>query len=239
MIEHLSNIKIYTEESYSLAESDVNISLKNAESYNESSSKTTYIHFPIIEYGDELQPRGTFQKIYTLLMSYSETINLLDDLKDNEENRTFLNLRKLKKYLYFEDESTFENLKIQYNIFYDKIMGHSKEVKYIIDDFENCILSNLLLKIYGVNSEYLNKNKFIEQLNNFCKRNTITDIQIYLEWGSFLCKTREPFDEIIIPTFTPESIIKLFTLKNEKNENKEGLFSLNFINKKNKNFLIK
>ena len=50
MIEHLNNINIYTEDNYLIAEVDVNKVLKDADSYVDSSSKTTYIHFPNVEY---------------------------------------------------------------------------------------------------------------------------------------------------------------------------------------------
>lgn len=57
MIEHINNITVFTEDNYSIE-------------YITTSSKTTYIYFPILEYGNEINPRGDFQKIYSLLMDY-------------------------------------------------------------------------------------------------------------------------------------------------------------------------
>jgi hypothetical protein len=78
----------------------------------------------------------------------------------------------------------------------------------------------------------------IEKLNNYCKRNLTKkeNNEIDLEWASFLSKTREPFDEIIIPDFSSDSIIKLFTLKNEKNEDDEGIFSISLMNNNKRKF---
>ena len=50
-------------------------------------------------------------------------------------------------------------------------------------------------------------------LNNYCARNKVRDAESDLEWASFLSKTRDPFDEILLPMFTSDSIIKLFSLK--------------------------
>ena len=107
-----------------------------------------------------------------------------------------------------------------------------------INKFEDSLLSNLLLKIYYIDKKYLNKNIIIENLNNYCKRNKIKkeDIDNELEWASFLSKTREPFDEIILPLYTSESIIKLFSLKNEKEEIIDGMFSLNLLNENKPEF---
>jgi hypothetical protein len=136
----------------------------------------------------------------------------------------------LKKYLKIQEES---KMKIQYNILYDKIMGHSEKIIDIICDFEECILSNLLLSIYKINKKYLNKNTIIEELNNYCKRiKKDFDEDRDLEWASFLSKTREPFDEIILPNITTKSIIKLFSLKNENDEDDEGIYSISLINNK-------
>ena len=238
MIDHLNNITTYTEESYAIAEVDVNNALKDSDSYIDSSSKTTYIHFPIVEFDEEYKLKTDFQIIYTLLMDYSDCNNLLKDFKNNEEKRTCMNLGKLKKYLKIQEESTFEGMKTQYNILYDKIMGHSDKILDYIESFEICLLSNLLMNIYKKDKKYLNINTIVEKLNNYCKRNTIgkETIEIDLEWASFLSKTREPFDEIILPEFTPESIIKLFTLKNEKNEDDEGIFSISLMNTKKEEF---
>ena len=91
-------------------------------------------------------------------------------------------------------------------------MGHSDKLETFINDFDDSVLSNLILNIYYINKKYLNKNILIENLNKYCNRNTIneSEIEIDLEWASFLSKTREPFDEIILPMYSPESIIKLF-----------------------------
>ena len=70
----------------------------------------------------------------------------------------------------------------------------------------------------------------IEQLNKYCERNNIKEFKEDLEWASFLAKTREPIDEIIIPKFTPESIIALFSLKNKKGKEEEGMYSFKLIN---------
>ena len=238
MIEHLNNINIYTEDNYLIAEVDVNNVLKDADSYVDSSSKTTYIHFPIKEYDEELKPKGNFQKIYSLLMDFSDAKNLLNDFKNNEDKRTCMNLGKLKNYLKIQEDSTFEGLKIQYNILYDKIMGHSTKMNDFINKFEDSLLSNLILKIYYIDKKYLNKNIIIENLNNYCKRNKIKkeDIDNELEWASFLSKTRDPFDEIILPLYTSESIIKLFSLKNENEEIIDGMFSLNLLNENKPEF---
>jgi hypothetical protein len=77
-----------------------------------------------------------------------------------------MNLGKIKKYLNIQDETTFEGIKIQYNILYDKIMGHSEKIEDHIDDFIESILSNLILQIYQINKDYLNKNVLIDELNN-------------------------------------------------------------------------
>ena len=69
MIEYLNNVTEYTEDNYLIAEADVNKVLKDSESYFSSSSKTTFVHFPIVEYNNNLKPEGEFQKIYTLLVS--------------------------------------------------------------------------------------------------------------------------------------------------------------------------
>ena len=230
MIEHISNITIFTEDNYAIAEIDVNNALKDSEGYITTSSKTTYIHFPIVEYDNEIKPRGDFQKIYSLLMDYSDTKNLLNDLKNYEDKRTCMNLGKIKKYLKIQEETTFDGIKIQYNILYDKIMGHSDKLETFINDFEDSVLSNLILNIYNINKKYLNKNILIEKLNKYCNRNTIneSEIEIDLEWASFLSKTREPFDEIILPMYSPESIIKLFALKNGKGEDDGGMFCISF-----------
>ena len=218
MIEHINNIAVFTEDNYAIAEIDVNNVLKDSEGYIDTSSKTTFIHFPIVEYDNDIKPRGDFQKIYSLLMDYSDTKNLLNDLKNYEDKRTCMNLGKIKKYLKIQEDSTFEGIKIQYNILYDKIMGHSDKLETFINDFEDSVLSNLILNIYYINKKYLNKNILIEKLNKYCDRNTIneSEIEIDLEWASFLSKTREPFDKIILPMYSPESIIKLFFFKKWK-----------------------
>lgn len=233
MIEHINNIAVFTEDNYAIAEIDVNNVLKDSEGYIDTSSKTTYIHFPIVEYDNDIKPRGDFQKIYSLLMDYSDTKNLLNDLKNYEDKRTCMNLGKIKKYLKIQEDSTFEGIKIQYNILYDKIMGHSDKLETFINDFEDSVLSNLILNIYYINKKYLNKNILIEKLNKYCDRNTIneSEIEIDLEWASFLSKTREPFDKIILPMYSPESIIKLFFLKNGKGENDGGIFCISLLNK--------
>ena len=137
-----------------------------------------------------------------------------------------------------QEEYTFEGLKIQFNILYDKVMKHSNKLNDYLNEFEDCILSNLILKIYYINKRYLNINVLIEKLNNYCKRNIIKkDLYSDLEWASFLSRTRNPFDEIIFPVFTPESIIKLFLLKNEKGEDLDGMYSINILNKNKPEFL--
>ena len=95
MIEHINNIAVFTEDNYAIAEIDVNNVLKDSEGYIDTSSKTTYIHFPIVEYDNDIKPRGDFQKIYSLLMDYSDTKNLLNDLKNYEDERTCMNLGKI------------------------------------------------------------------------------------------------------------------------------------------------
>ena len=238
LIDHLNSIKVYTEENYAIAEIDVNNALLDSDSYIDSTSKTTYIHFPIIDFDGEYKIRGSFQEIYTLLMDFSDSNNLLDDFEKNEDKRTCMNLGKLKKYLKIQEESTSEGIKIQYNILYDKIMSHSDKILEYIKEFRECLLSNLIMNIYKIDKRFLNINFIIEKLNNYCKRNVIKkdSYEIDLEWASFLSKTREPFDEIILPDFSPESIIKLFTLKNEKNENDEGIFSISLVNNNKEEF---
>ena len=233
MIGHLSNIKIYTENNYLIALDDVNKVLKDCESYISLSSKTTFIHFPIVEYNNDLKPKTDFQKIYSLLMDYSDATNLLTELRKYEDKRTCMNLGKLKKYLKIQENTTFEGIKIQYNILYDKVLGRSNKIIDIIYDFQDSILSYLILSIYNINQKYLNKNYFIETLNNYCARNKVreTEYEYDLEWASFLSKTRDPFDEILIPMFNTNCIIKLFSLKNEKDEDIEGMFSNNIFNK--------
>ena len=113
MIEYLTNITEFTEDNYLIAEADVNKILKDAESYISSSSKTTYVHFPIVPYNNDLKPEGDFQKIYTLLMDFSDTHNLLRDFKNDNDKRTCMNLGKLKRYLKIQEPSTMI-LKIQY-----------------------------------------------------------------------------------------------------------------------------
>ena len=232
MIDHLNSITIYNEENYANAEIDVNNILRDSEGYHDSSSKTIYIHFPIVEYDDEYKPKGDFQKIYTLLMSFTDCKNLLKEFETNEDKRTCMNLGKLKKYLKIQEESTFESMKIQYNILYDKIMSHSDKILDCIQNFEECLLSDLLMNIYNINKDYLNPNLIIEKLNHYCERNKMSKEknEIDLEWASFLSKSRDPFDEIILPQYTSSAIIKLFTLKNEKNEDDEGIFSINLMN---------
>lgn len=85
MIDHLSNLPVYTEDAFAIAEIDVNKALADSEGYISSSSKTTFIHFPIIEYDDDLVPKGDFQEIYTLLMDFSDCNYLLNDLEKVEE----------------------------------------------------------------------------------------------------------------------------------------------------------
>ncbi len=109
-------------------------------------------------------------------------------------------------------------------------MNHAKEINYSIKKFGHYILSYLILEIIEINKEYLNKNKLIEQLNKYCERNSIKEFKEDLEWASFLAKTREPIDEIIIPKFTPESIIALFSLKNKNGKEEEGMYSFKLIN---------
>jgi hypothetical protein len=94
------------------------------------------------------------------------------------------------------------------------------------------------MNIYKKDKKYLNINFIIENLNNYCKRNVSKKDRYEkdLEWASYLSKTREPFDEIILPDFSTESIIKLFTLKNEKNESDEGIFSINLMNNNKEEF---
>ena len=237
MIDHLNNITEYKEEIYSIAEIDVNNALKDCEVYNNNLSfKTTFIHFPHVDYDNDIKPKGTFQQIYTLLMDYSDSKFILNEIRINEESRSCMNLGKLKKYLKIQEESTFEAMRTQYNIFYKNIIGHTEKIDLIIYDFEECILGNLLLKIYTINKKYLNKNNLIEELNNYCNRGHKDNFRLDLEWASYLSKTRDPYDEIIIPTFTPESIIKLFSLKNDKREIVEGLFFMKLKNKKKLEF---
>ena len=66
----------------------------------------------------------------------------------------------------------------------------------------------MILKFYKIKKEYLYKNTIIEDLNNYCKRKIKKEeIDNELEWASFLSKTRDPFNEIILPLYTSESII--------------------------------
>ena len=191
MIDHLINITEYKDEIYYIAEIDVNNALKDCEVYNNNlSSKTTYIHFPNVEYDSDIKPIGDFQKIYTLLMDFSDSKYILNEIRINEESRSYMNLGKLKKYLKIHEESTFEGMKNQYNIFYNQIMGHNENIDLIIYDFEECLLGNLLLNIYNINQKYLNKNNFIEELNNYCRREVKerNGLKKDLEWASFLSK---------------------------------------------------
>jgi len=112
MIDHLSNLPVYTEDAFEVAEIDVNKALADSEGYISSSSKTNFIHFPIVEYDDDLVPKGDFQEIYTLLMDFSDCNYLLNDLEEVEEKITFMNVGKLKKYLKIQEESTFEAMKV-------------------------------------------------------------------------------------------------------------------------------
>ena len=166
-------------------------------------------------------------------MDYSDTKNLLNDLKNYEDKRTCMNLGKIKKYLKIQEDSTFEGIKIQYNILYDKIMGHSDKLETFINGFEDSVLSNLILNIHQINKKYLNKNTLIGNLNKYCNKNTIneSEIEIDLELANFLSKIRELFDEIILPMYSPESIIKLFALKNGKGEDDGGMFCISLLNK--------
>ena len=235
MKEHLESIKNYDEESYALAEIDVNNFLRDIESYIDSSAKTIYIHFPIIEYESEYKPIGNFQEVYTLLMEFSDCKILLNEFKINEDKRTSMNFGRLKKLLNIQKGSIME---IQYNILYDKIMNHSDEMKDYIQNFEELTLSNLLLNIYKIDKKYLKNNLIIEKLNEYCYRNRLDDQKNKkdLEWASFLSQKRDPFDEIVFPKYTSASIIKLFSLKNKKNEDDEGIFSLGLINNNIKEF---
>ena len=148
MIDHLNNITEYKEEIYSIAEIDVNNALNDCEVYNNNlSSKTTFIHFPNVEYDNDIKPRSDFQKIYSLLMDFSDSKFILNEIRINEESRSCMNLGKLKKYLKIQEESTFEGMKAQYNILYNQIIGHTEKIDLIIYDFEECLLGNLLLKI--------------------------------------------------------------------------------------------
>ena len=235
MIEYLKKITKFNDETYSMAEIQVNNLLKDSESYNESTSKTIFIHFPIKDYDDNYKPQTPFQKIYTLLMDYTDSYFLINSFKKNPDSRTCMNLGKLKKYLKIQENTTIQGLIKQFNILYEKIMKNDEKVQYYINNFEVCILSNLLMDIYNIKKEFLNNNLIKEKLNNYCKRNIIEyDNEKDLIWASFLSKTREPFDEIIIPEFTPVSIIKLFTLKNEKNQDDEGIYSTSLMNNNNK-----
>ena len=235
MIEYLEKITKFNDETYLMAEVQVNNLLKDSESYNESSSKTIFIPFPFKDYDENYKPQTSFQKIYTLLMDYTDSYQLINSLKKNPDDRTCMNLGKLKKYLKIQENTTIQGLIKQFNILYEKILKNDEKVQYYINNFEVCILSNLLMDIYKIKKEYLNNNLIKEKLNNYCKRNIIdTDNEKDLSWAKFLSKTREPFDEIIIPKFTPVSIIKLFTLKNEKNQDDEGIYSTSLMNNNNK-----
>ena len=238
MIAHLEGITQYNEDNYEKAEIDVNNALRDSENYVDISTKTIFIHFPVIEYNNEYEPKGDFQKIYTLLMNYSDSINLLKEFEVDEDKRTCMNLGKLKKYLNYEEKSTLESMKNQYDILYEKTMSHSDKIIYYINNFKDCILSNLLMNIYEINKTYLNKNLIIEKLNNYCKRNIINRENNYfdIEWASYLSKTRDPFDEIIFPEYTSSSIIKLFTLKNKNDEDDKGHFSIDNVNYNKKEF---
>ena len=238
MIEYLNNITVFSEENYLIAESDVNKILKDSENYAASSSKATLINFPKVEYSNDFKPKTSFQKIYNLLMDFSDTIYLLKDLKKDKDKRTCMNLGKLKQFLKIQEEATFEGIKNQYNIFYDRVLGRDDKLIDIINDFENSVLSNLLLNIYNIDKKYLNKNNLIEKLNIYCSRTKIKeeDYKADLEWASYLSKTREVFDEIILPIFTYNSILKLFSLKNEKGEDSRGMFSNNMWNKNKHEF---
>ena len=171
-------------------------------------------------------------------MNYSDSINLLKEFEVDEDKRTCMNLGKLKKYLNYEEKSTLESMKNQYDILYEKTMSHSDKIIYYINNFKDCILSNLLMNIYEINKTYLNKNLIIEKLNNYCKRNIINRENNYfdIEWASYLSKTRDPFDEIMLPEYTSSSIIKLFTLKNKNDEDDKGHFSIDNVNYNKKEF---
>ena len=72
MIDYLNNLDYYNDEIYAVVESDVNYALRDIDSYIESSSRTTYIHFPIVEYDEDLKPKGDFQKIYSLMQMWRQ-----------------------------------------------------------------------------------------------------------------------------------------------------------------------
>ena len=94
--EHLENIDKFDEENYLLTESDVNKALKDCDAFIDSQSKTLLIHFPNIEYDNDIKPITDFQKVYTLLIDFTSSKNLLEEIKLNKEKRICMNLGKLK-----------------------------------------------------------------------------------------------------------------------------------------------
>ena len=229
LIDHLLNLKEYKEEKYILAEKDVNSILKEYENFCSIPTKISLIPFPSVEFDEIFEPKTDFQKVYTLLMNYTDSINLLNLLIKSEENRTVINVGKLKKYLNINDDDDDEGIKLQYKLFYKKIVDHSTNIVNCINDFKESVLSNLIVQIYSIDEKYLNKNFIIEELNKFISRNTLNkeeEFNSYLKWASFLSKTKDPFDEITLPIFTAKSIIKLFTLINEEEKDTIGMLDI-------------
>ena len=165
--EHLENINKYDEDTYLLTESDVNKALKDCDAFIDSQSKTLLIHFPNIEYDNDIKPITDFQKVYTLLIDFTSSKNLLEEIRLNKEKRTCMNLGKLKKYLRINEDS--KGIKNQFDILYDKIMSHSEEIDSFINMFQQYILSNLILQIYDINKDYLNNKNLFKNLMNIVK----------------------------------------------------------------------
>ena len=110
--QNLLNLKEYSEEKYILSEKHVNNILKEYENFNSAPSKKLLIPFPTIEFDEDFKPKEDFQKIYTLLMDYTDSLNLLDLLIKFEEKRKVINIWKLKKYLNINDDDDDEGIKL-------------------------------------------------------------------------------------------------------------------------------
>ena len=82
---------------------------------------------------------------------------------------------KLKNILKIREKSTYDVLKNQFQILYTKIKEHSIYIEDFLFEFEECILSNLILKIKDIHPKYLNKSVLFEKLNEYCRREENTE----------------------------------------------------------------
>ena len=210
------------------------ISLKNAEKYvdcikdeyenikSEEGKKRAIIKFDIKpgDYEDNYEPVSNFQKIIKSLIEYTECLNILEKISNNE--RIMYNLNKLDKMITSVKGKNI--LKKSFKILRKILIEDEKKEKESFQYFKDILLSKLLQELIQIDEscKYLHIEKILYELNKAKERDSISNDE--RKYASYLVTKIEPRFEIILPQININSILLLFVQKTYKGKSKPGLF---------------